>query len=66
MLELSSLLIQLSAKDKSALQAQVASLHKENSDLTRAKRILQSKVSILQPDCFVLPPCQDSHGNSYN
>ena len=37
---------QVAAKDKSALQAQVASLHKENLDLTRAKKILQAKVQV--------------------
>ena len=36
---------QQAAKDKSALQAQLASSHKENLDLTRAKKILQAKVS---------------------
>lgn len=39
--------VQMAAKDKSALQAQVASLHKENLDLTRGKKVLQAKVSVL-------------------
>ena len=36
--------VQMATKDKSTLQAQVASLLKENLDLTRSKKILQAKV----------------------
>lgn len=46
---------QVAAKDKSALQAQVASLHKENLDLNRSKKVLQTKVSPLTYNLNCMP-----------